>query len=106
MDSGKLLMKKLLLCFLFRFSVSIDTITPIHLVKEGNVIVSSGNVFALGFFRPGSSRNRYIGIWYNQVPEQTVVWVANRDNPISDSSGILSIDNQGNLVLHQGNQTL
>ncbi|GLT69396.1 hypothetical protein SLA2020_415510 [Shorea laevis] len=106
MDSGKLLMKKLLLCFLFRFSVSIDTITPIHSVKEGNIIVSSGNVFALGFFSPGSSRNRYIGIWYKQVPEQTVVWVANRDNPISGSSGILSIDNQGNLVLHQGNQTL
>ncbi|GLT83122.1 hypothetical protein SLE2022_014310 [Rubroshorea leprosula] len=106
MDSGKLLLKKLLLCFLFRFSVSIDTISPIHSIKEGNIIVSSGNVFALGFFCPGNSRNHYIGIWYNQIPEQTVVWVANRDSPINDASGVLSINNQGNLVLHQGNQTV
>ncbi|OMO64964.1 S-locus glycoprotein [Corchorus olitorius] len=36
----------------------------------------------------------------------TVVWVANRENPINDNSGILSIDNQGNLALFQKNQTL
>ncbi|GLT66348.1 hypothetical protein SLA2020_387160 [Shorea laevis] len=106
MDSGKLLMKKLLLCFLFQFSVSIDTITPDLYVKDDDIIVSSGKVFALGFFSPGSSRNRYIGIWYNQIPEQTVVWVANRDSPINDTSGVLSIDNQGNLVLRKNNQTL
>ena len=27
-------------------------------------------------------------------------WVANRDNPINDTSGVLSIDVHGNLVLH------
>lgn len=43
---------------------------------------------------------RYVGIWYNKVSEQTVVWVANRDTPLNDTSGVLSINNHGNLVLH------
>ncbi|KAL2475491.1 S-locus lectin protein kinase family protein [Abeliophyllum distichum] len=46
-----------------------------------------------------SPRNRYIGIWYKNVPEQTVVWVTNRDNPINGTSGVLVIDPSGNLVL-------
>ncbi|OVA04108.1 Protein kinase domain [Macleaya cordata] len=33
---------------------------------------------------------------------QTVVWVANRDNPLKDSSGVLRIANDGNLVLQDG----
>ncbi|GLU23167.1 hypothetical protein SLE2022_391920 [Rubroshorea leprosula] len=107
MDSGKWLIKVLLLCLLFGFTVSIDTITPNHSVKDdGSLIVSGGKVFALGFFTPGSSKYRYIGIWYNQVPQRTVVWVANRDNPIDDNSGVLSIDSQGSLVLFKKNQTL
>jgi hypothetical protein len=34
-----------------------------------------------------------------------VVWVANIDNPINDTSGVLSIDVHGNLVLHASNQS-
>ncbi|KAK3433283.1 hypothetical protein EUGRSUZ_D00899 [Eucalyptus grandis] len=36
-----------------------------------------------------------------QISEQTVVWVANRERPISGTSGALSIDSDGNLVLHE-----
>ncbi|KAF2318247.1 hypothetical protein GH714_003538 [Hevea brasiliensis] len=54
----------------------------------------------IGFFSPGSSRFRYLGIWYHKVREQTVVWVANRNHPINDSSGVLSIDRYGNLILY------
>ncbi|KAI6703915.1 hypothetical protein NL676_013051 [Syzygium grande] len=60
-------------------------------------------MFALGFFSPGNSSHRYVGIWYYQVSEQTVVWVANRERPISGTSGALSIDSDGNLVLHETN---
>lgn len=45
-----------------------------------------------------------MGIWYNKVSEQTIVWGANRDRPITNSSGILSIDETGNLVLHEKDQ--
>lgn len=72
-------------------------------VKDGDVIVSSGESFALGFFRPGKSNYRYLGIWYNKISERNVVWVANRDNPLNDSSGTLAITNEGNFVLHGQN---
>ncbi|KAI3743280.1 hypothetical protein L1987_60986 [Smallanthus sonchifolius] len=54
---------------------------------------------------PANSSNRYVGIWYNKISDQTVVWVANRDRPISNSSGILSVDETGNLVLHEKDQS-
>ncbi|KAJ4718144.1 G-type lectin S-receptor-like serine/threonine-protein kinase [Melia azedarach] len=58
------------------------------------------------FFSPGTSKNRYLGIWYN-LPEEKVmyfvsrkvVWVANRNIPISDRSGILMIDEFGKLKI-------
>ena len=33
-----------------------------------------------------------------------MVWVANRDNPINDNSGVFSINLHGNLVLYDGDQ--
>ncbi|KAK8675360.1 hypothetical protein V6N13_033429 [Hibiscus sabdariffa] len=110
MNSVKWLITLLLVFFLshFSFSISADTITLDHFIHDNNdeAIVSAGNIFALGFFSPGSSTNRYVGIWYYQIPVKTAVWVANRDNPINDTSGILRIDARGNLALFQGNQTL
>uniref|UniRef100_A0A6N2MCS2 non-specific serine/threonine protein kinase n=1 Tax=Salix viminalis TaxID=40686 RepID=A0A6N2MCS2_SALVM len=49
---------------------------------------------------PCSSSNRYLGIWYHKVPEKTVVWVANRNDPIIGSSGFLFVNQDGNLVLY------
>ncbi|GAV89303.1 S_locus_glycop domain-containing protein/B_lectin domain-containing protein/PAN_2 domain-containing protein [Cephalotus follicularis] len=94
------------LFLIFQFCTSIDTITPNFSLKDGDELVSRGNIFTLGFFSPGNSKYRYIGIWYYQVPYQTVVWVANRNNPINDTSGVLAIDDHGNLVLSQKNQTV
>ncbi|KAI3677066.1 hypothetical protein L1987_86684 [Smallanthus sonchifolius] len=91
---------------IFRFCTSIDTITLTRPLKDGDILVSNGETFALGFFSLGNSSNRYVGIWYNKIPEQTVVWVANRDRPITNnSSGILSIDETGNLVLHEKDES-
>ena len=67
-------------------------------ISDGETLVSSGQSFELGFFSPGSSKNRYLGIWYKNTT-QTVVWVANRNNPIVDSYGVLTIFNNGALVL-------
>ncbi|CAL5408589.1 unnamed protein product [Camellia sinensis] len=85
---------------LLQFCTARDTITTIQSLKDGQLLVSGNKAFALGFFSPGKSTNRYLGIWYNNVSEQTVVWVANRDRPINDTSGVLSLDNTGNLVIH------
>ncbi|XP_057997513.1 LOW QUALITY PROTEIN: G-type lectin S-receptor-like serine/threonine-protein kinase RKS1 [Hevea brasiliensis] len=95
-----------LLFLFFHFCISIDTITPTQFIKDGDILVSKGERFALGFFSPGTSTRRYVGIWYNKVSEQTVVWVGNRDNPVNDASGVLTINSQGNLVLYEKNQTI
>ncbi|KAK9092256.1 hypothetical protein Syun_027167 [Stephania yunnanensis] len=83
-----------------------DTITQDKFLRDGDRIVSNGGNFALGFFSPGNSQKRYIGIWFNKVSVQTVVWVANRDNPINNSSsGVVKIDHNGNLVIFDGNSS-
>ncbi|KAG6696506.1 hypothetical protein I3842_09G151900 [Carya illinoinensis] len=109
----------LLLSLLLQICVSPDTITPDKPLKDGAVLVSHRETFALGFFspvnfsrryvgicRPANSSRRYVGIWYNKVPVQTVVWVANRDNPLDGTAGILSIDGHGNLVLTETNRSI
>ncbi|KAL7188162.1 hypothetical protein ACSBR1_038096 [Camellia fascicularis] len=93
----------ILLPFLFLGSgTSIDTITPNQSIKDGEILVSDGETFALGFFSPGNgtSNRRYVGIWYYKISEQTVVWVANRDNPINGTSGAMSVNQDGNLVIY------
>ncbi|KAI4374087.1 hypothetical protein MLD38_012125 [Melastoma candidum] len=94
----------LLLIVLFRpSSSSSDILTASQSLKDGDVLVSEEGKFACGFFTPGNSGSRFLGIWYAEIPVQTVVWVANRENPLNDTSGVLSVDFQGNLVLRRGN---
>ncbi|KAI9176647.1 hypothetical protein LWI28_005471 [Acer negundo] len=101
----------LFMCISLKFHVSSvsadsDTVSANQSLSGDQTIVSARGVFVLGFFKPGNSSNSYIGMWYNldKVSEQTVVWVANRDKPISDIySSVLRITN-GNLVLFDESQ--
>ncbi|XP_017980127.1 PREDICTED: G-type lectin S-receptor-like serine/threonine-protein kinase At4g27290 [Theobroma cacao] len=88
-----------LLSFFTRFSVGIDSFTSSESLSDGRTLVSRDGIFELGFFRPGSSMNRYLGVWYKKIPVRTVVWVANRRNPINDSYGMLLFNSKGNLML-------
>lgn len=88
-----------LLVSILSISNTKDIITPGVSIRYGETLVSSGGSFQLGFFSPGNSSNRYLGIWYNGI-SQTVVWVANRENPLTHlSAGALNITDQGALVL-------
>ncbi|KAK6918935.1 Bulb-type lectin domain [Dillenia turbinata] len=95
-----------LLCFLFLpFCSAEDTITSkSSLLTEGDTLVSSGQIFVLGFFTPSEdyiAGKKYVGIWYKNYPKE-VVWVANRDDPIGpDTSGFFGIVN-GNLKVVDG----
>ncbi|XP_021676834.2 G-type lectin S-receptor-like serine/threonine-protein kinase RKS1 isoform X2 [Hevea brasiliensis] len=95
-----MLLKILLLSLLFPFCIAIDTITNNESLPHSGILLSKESNFALGFFSPGGSRYKYLGIWYHKLPGRTVVWVANRENPIGDSSVALSMSSDGNLVLH------
>ncbi|KAK1419597.1 hypothetical protein QVD17_28802 [Tagetes erecta] len=85
---------------------AIDTIFVNQEIKDGNTLVSEEKMFELGFFSPGRSKNRYLGIWYHKISYGTVVWVANRETPITDRSGKLKLSRQGNLVILSGANTM
>ena len=95
----------LLLLSLVPSCTSSDRLAPAKPLIFPDRIVSSNGVFAMGIFSPtnnSSSSRFYIGIWYNNVPERTVVWVANRDDPIATTpspSTTLAVTNLSGLVL-------
>ncbi|KAM3222715.1 G-type lectin S-receptor-like serine/threonine-protein kinase [Capsicum annuum] len=86
------------------FGVTSDAITKAHFLKDGedNVVVSGGGIYELGFFSPGNSKNRYVGMWYKNIPVRKVVWVANREAPLTSRAGILKVVEPGILVLVNG----
>ncbi|XP_062226864.1 G-type lectin S-receptor-like serine/threonine-protein kinase At4g27290 [Phragmites australis] len=89
----------LMLLLLSPFCQSNDQLTQANTLSSGDMLISQGGDFALGFFSPTNSPKNYIGIWYNKIPELTVVWVANRDNPITTPSAKLVITNSSELLL-------
>ncbi|XP_052110939.1 receptor-like serine/threonine-protein kinase SD1-8 isoform X15 [Arachis duranensis] len=84
--------------FFITLSTSSDTLTGTQILTTNQTLLSQNQTFVLGFFRV-SDTNYYLGIWYNNINPQTIVWVANRDNPIDNSTGYLMIGDNGNLVL-------
>ena len=93
----------LLLSFL-RTSNTLDTITPSQFIRDGETLVSASSFFELGFFSPGRSKSRYVGIWF-VVSNDTVVWVANRETPLGNHHGVLKVTNEGILVLLDSTNT-
>eukprot|EP00262_Sarcandra_glabra_P002761 TRINITY_DN1315_c1_g3_i1.p1 TRINITY_DN1315_c1_g3~~TRINITY_DN1315_c1_g3_i1.p1 ORF type:complete len:611 (+),score=92.05 TRINITY_DN1315_c1_g3_i1:66-1898(+) len=90
-----------------RFLGALGTLTPTQYVRDGETLVSSGEDFELGFFSPNNSSNRrYVGIWYKKIPERTIVWVANRENWLRDTSGQFSINEKGDLVVLDGGRNI
>ncbi|XP_073039708.1 G-type lectin S-receptor-like serine/threonine-protein kinase At4g27290 [Primulina eburnea] len=92
----------LLILISLNFSISsgsTDIINSIRSVRDGETIVSSGGMFELGFFSPGNSRNRCVGIWYYGIQVKTIVWVANRESPLTNQEGVLKVTKPGVLVL-------
>nr|POF05815.1 g-type lectin s-receptor-like serine/threonine-protein kinase [Quercus suber] len=95
-----------LLFFYFALSDAGYSITQNQSLSDGTTLVSKDGSFVLGFFSPGNTTNRYLGIWFNNIPVRTVVWVANRRNPITDLSGVLMANSEGSLVLLTKNRTV
>ncbi|CAN6278393.1 unnamed protein product [Urochloa humidicola] len=78
----------------------------------GQTLVSEQGIFVLGFLPPNGD-STYLGIWYNYMKPQTIVWVANRDNPMKGGNGSLTLsttsldllDRRGNKVWSSGTFT-
>ncbi|XP_028104373.1 G-type lectin S-receptor-like serine/threonine-protein kinase At4g27290 [Camellia sinensis] len=109
MDSiTNLLLSSFLCSILVGSTTAVKTISTTQSVKDGDTIVSIGGSFAHGFFSPGSSKNRYVGIWYNKISNdsRTFVWVANRETPVTDSSGVLMVTQQAIFVLLNSTESI
>ncbi|KAL1567076.1 hypothetical protein AAHA92_02597 [Salvia divinorum] len=80
---------------------AMDTLNPSHTLRHmtGDTLISSGGTFELGFFNPDDSNKWYVGVWYKRIAPKTVVWVANRDHPLPDASGTLTLIPPGRLLL-------
>lgn len=79
-------------------STSLDTLSSTESLTDDRTLVSAGEVFEFGFFRPGST-GWYLGIWYKKISFKTVVWVSNRDTPLPNSSATLKFGEHGSLIL-------
>ncbi|KAK2414153.1 G-type lectin S-receptor serine/threonine-protein kinase [Trifolium repens] len=90
----------ILCCFLLQISVGIDTITSSQFIKDPETLISKDGTFTFGFFSPINSTNRYVGIWWKS--QSTIIWLANRNQPLNDSNGIVTISEDGNLVVLNG----
>lgn len=82
-----------------RFLSGSDTISQNKSLPGDQTIASVGEVFVLGFFTPGNTSNYYVGMWYKNDPSQTILWVANREKPISYRFSSELRISHGNLVL-------
>ncbi|XP_028053032.1 G-type lectin S-receptor-like serine/threonine-protein kinase At1g11330 [Camellia sinensis] len=99
----------ILLCHILTQSQSCfatDNLTQSKSISVSETLTSASQIFELGFFNSNSTAKKYVGIWYKKIPIRKVVWVANRENPLSvtDSGSSLTIGDDGNLRLLDGNQ--
>eukprot|EP00258_Populus_trichocarpa_P032578 XP_024448597.1 G-type lectin S-receptor-like serine/threonine-protein kinase CES101 isoform X1 [Populus trichocarpa] len=91
----------LLFCFCASHVLAADTLYQGgDSLNSSSTLVSKNGLFTLGFTRLGSAESNasYLGIWYNNDTSHPF-WLANRDKPISDTSGVLAIDGSGNMKL-------
>ncbi|KAI3515341.1 hypothetical protein L1887_14207 [Cichorium endivia] len=73
----------------------------------GSAFLESDNkMFQMGFFprQKTSEVRQYVGIWYTVDPS-TIVWVANRDDPVLDTSGFLTVSEDGSAKVLNDNET-
>ena len=65
--------------------------------------LSPNRLYAFGFYKQGDGY--YLGIFLNGIPQKTVVWTANRDDPPVPSTAALHFTSEGRLRLQtQGQQ--
>lgn len=60
--------------------------------------VSPSGEFAFGFYRLGSQSLFLLAIWFENIPEKTLVWYANGDNPAPKGSK-LELTSDGQFIL-------
>ncbi|KAL8045299.1 hypothetical protein ABFX02_08G104700 [Erythranthe guttata] len=100
-----------IVCLLFYYAIFLNNsslaaadhhiLSANQTLSDAQTLISPNQVFELGFFSSGNKK--FLGIWYKNTPD-VVVWVANRNNPITndDNRGapFLEITRNATLVIY------
>ncbi|CAK8568320.1 unnamed protein product [Lathyrus sativus] len=93
--------------FLFSFTKTIslsstkDTLqqgSSLSVEKPNDTLISSNGDFSAGFFPVGDNAFCF-SVYFTKSKQPTVVWMANRDQPVNGKYSKLSLFKNGNLVL-------
>ncbi|GMN47718.1 hypothetical protein TIFTF001_016887 [Ficus carica] len=66
--------------------------------KESEFLISPNGTFSAGFLEVGTNAFGF-SIWFTNSAEKTVVWMANRDRPVSAKQSKMTLNRNGNMVL-------
>jgi hypothetical protein len=96
----------LLFCLGFHFTnattITGDTIRAGQSLNTLETIESANGMYELGFFSQENSAKYHLGISFRHVSDRNVLWVANREKPFPNSSAVLNLNLDGNLVISDG----
>uniref|UniRef100_A0A2N9GBL1 Receptor-like serine/threonine-protein kinase n=1 Tax=Fagus sylvatica TaxID=28930 RepID=A0A2N9GBL1_FAGSY len=81
-------------------SNTFDTLTGTSLSVDqpSDILVSANGEFSAGFFPVGDNAFCF-SIWMTRPSVPTIVWMANRDDPVDGKGSKLSVLNEGKLIL-------
>ncbi|KAI7991212.1 putative receptor protein kinase ZmPK1 [Camellia lanceoleosa] len=83
---------------------SLSKSSSLSVEKPDNVLISPNGVFSAGFHPVGVNAYSF-AIWFTKTTQNhtTVIWMANRDQPVNGRLSKLSLLKDGNLILTDAN---
>eukprot|EP00253_Pinus_taeda_P008166 PITA_08166 len=84
--------------------ISFDSIVLGASLTGSQTRISKNGVFKVGFFNLTNNNVKkwYVGIWYATASQQTIAWVANREQPLQSAYGSFNLTEDGSLFLSYG----
>ena len=76
-----------------------DTLSLGASLAGNQTLISKNGTFELGFFSPNGTDNWYVGMWSANMRQKMIVWVANKETPARNKSGVLKLSREGELDL-------
>ncbi|CAI9759528.1 unnamed protein product [Fraxinus pennsylvanica] len=84
-----------------RLCTGSDKLSEGDSLSGNDTIISEKGTFEMGFFskKTGTSDNLYLGIWYKDFEEKTIVWIANRRTPLRNMPSSKLVISGNGIVL-------
>ncbi|XP_072997468.1 putative receptor protein kinase ZmPK1 [Typha latifolia] len=83
-------------CFAGRYSLKRGSSLSVEV--DSDVLSSSDGTFSCGFYKIGANAFTF-SIWFSKSANKTVIWSANRGNPVLDRGSVITLKKDGSMVL-------